>query len=244
MKLHSIIFVLFLSSCALFLKEHEIPAINAIEIHNNPRVGDFSVLEDSANGFKNTWRVDKVEGDRIHVSFIWEFKSANFSKKSQYLMTVTRKGKVLSARFKYNDNDIKEQPVAIIGGSNSRLNYENKPVPTPIVATTPTGNIDVHNISSFGLYSDIGGIAKSENSFIMELSNDVPFNVVKMYVTNTIKKGAVFITLESFEDLLKITAAQNPVDAYRKTLESVFNKSDDNVLEIEYTLTSFGRGIK
>jgi len=242
MKLLSIIFVLFLSSCAIFMQEHEIPAINAIEIHENPRAGDFAVLEDRANGFKNTWRVDNVEGERIHVSFIWEFKSANFSKKSHYLMTVTRDGKVTSARFKYNDKDIKEQPVSTTGGSNSRLNYERKPVPTLIVATTPVGNIDINKISSFELFSDIGGIAKSENNFIMELSNEVPFNIVKMYVTNTIKKGAVFTTLESFEELLILTAAENPVNAYSRALESVFNKNDDNTLEIEYTLTSFGRG--
>ncbi|RDH80675.1 MAG: hypothetical protein DIZ80_16735 [endosymbiont of Galathealinum brachiosum] len=242
MKLYSIIFVLLLSSCAIFIQEHELPAINAIEIHDNPRAGDFAILEDRANGFKSTWHVDKVDGDRIHVSFIWEFKSEHFSKKSHYLMTTTRKGKVLSARFKYSDKDIKKQPVATINGSNSRMNYERKPVPTSIVATTPAGKFDIDKISSFELFSDIGGIARSENNFIMELSNDVPFNVVKMYVTNTINKGAVFTTLESFESLLILTAAQNPVDAYSRAIESVMNKNDDNTLEIEYSLTSFGRG--
>ena len=242
MKIAYLILALLVSSCAIFMQEHEIPAINAIEIHDNPRVGDFAVLEDNAREFKNTWRVDNVEDDKIDVSFIWEFKSPGFTKRSHYLMTVTRNGEVLSARFKYNDNDIKNQPVATSGGAHSRLDYKMVTVPTPIEATTPVGRFGINHIASYGLYSDIGGIAKSENSFISELSNDVPFNVIKMYVTNTIKKGAVFMSLEFFENVLKVSAAQDPIDAYSRAFKSILNMNDDNTLELEYTLTSFGRG--
>jgi hypothetical protein len=242
MKIAFVILTLLISSCALFPSEHEIPATNEINIHDSPKVGDYAILEDSKKEFKNTWRIDKVMGDRIDVSFIWEFRSTSFSKKNHYLMTVNREGKVLSARFRYADDNIKNMPVANPGEAHSRLDYDKSPVPVPIIAATPVGNFDINTIASYGLLSGIGGIVKSDNGFILELSNDVPFNVVKMYVTNTLKKGVLVTTLEFFEEVLKITAAQNPIDAYSRAIKSILSEKGDNTLELEYTLTAFGRG--
>lgn len=242
MKIALLLPAMLVSSCAIFLQDHEVPAINAIEIHEDPRVGDFAVLEDNAREFKNTWRVDKVADDQIDVSFIWEYNHADFSKHLHYLMTVTRDGEVLSARFKYSDDNIKQQPVAIEGGSNSRLNYESTLVLAPILASTPVGNFKINNIASYGLYSDIGGIAKSENTFTSELSNKVPFNVVKMYVTNTINKGAVFTALEILEDAIKVATAESALNAYGNAFKGALDQMEDNTLELEYTLTAFARG--
>jgi len=235
MNLVKLLFLLtFFFSCATVRQLHESPSIDSIEIHNNPVAGDYSILEDTSKRFRQTYRVNSVDGDIVNISFIFNFSFLLFSKQIEYVMDVNRSGRVLRGGVKYSDDNYQSQVVASKEGEMSRANYKSIKLPRKLRVKTLKGIHKVSSVASYNLWSDMTAVS-THNSYVLELSEEIPFRTVRMYQTSVSKNGLVLNILDYLDR--KYSAALIPHDIVREVIMQ--NKGDDNTIKLEYVLIDY-----
>ena len=226
---------LLLSSCAMIPKPHEIPWTHRINLHDDPRVGDFAVLAHEDNDYDDTWRVEKVDGDRVEVSRRTQVHVMGVNLDYQSHFLVGREGKVLDAWILYDNGDIEPRPIAGQGQPGGYQNFQPLAVSPGYRITTPAGEFAIDAAQNYALSTDLG-LAKSNAQRVEYLSSEVPFRTVKIFTQDSFDSGALLTLLQSVA--LAGSAALNSTSAkvFEKTLEE--NSSAFDHIELK----AFGRG--
>jgi hypothetical protein len=75
----------------------------------------------------------------------------------------------------------------------------------------------------------------THNSYVLEMSERIPFRTVRMYQTSLSKNGLVLNILEYLDR--KYSAALIPKDIIREVILN--NMGDDNTIKLEYVLIDY-----
>ena len=226
---------LVLSACVLIPKPHEIPWVHRVNLHADPRPDDFAVLVHESNDYDHTWRVEKVEGERLEISLRVAVHVMMVDLDFQQHFIVDREGQVLDAWIRYDNGEIKTRPVAARGQPGGYQHFEPLAVSPGHRITTQAGEFAIHAAQRYAIVTDLG-LGKSKGQNVEYLSDDVPFRTVKVFNQGSFDSGVLLNLMQTVALAGSASLNGNAARVFERTLD----ENSDSFDKIE--LKSFGRG--
>jgi len=204
---------LFLQSCAsVVFNPEKTTSSDYIEIHNNPKVGDYAIrtisLAEKPNKMK--WEVLSVSSNGVLVKRSY-LDNAELTLTNEFLLD--RSGKVLKAWLFYDGKKyrqaIKSPPEAgSLENFTKVKSLPNNPYPTP------AGIFKIDAVHTFTIRNDLGFMMVN-SAMVNYLSNKVPFKIVERRSEFGIDPGMLLAALSTIT-----YASESLID---KDYENLFN---------------------
>ena len=184
-----------LTSCVFIPKPYETPWADSIHIHDNPKPGDYAVIADNKGMAHYHWKVEDVRGDEIEVSMRVDIHAMGVSHDFQQHFVVNRQGKTLRGWVKYDDGSKYKRPIAKPGRMGSREQFQKVDKIIEKKIKTEAGEFAIDEVYSYILNIDLG-LASTRSTNFDNLSNKVPFRLVRSYQISSVDVGALLTAME------------------------------------------------